>query len=144
MDPIFIVSLSVAGTVTALGVFVIKLLSGGDDQKLQRRLSVAEIECMAPLMVEALIAESVGPVAATGSFASLDGFAFLRTVLRKARWLATGTLRMTDRAICFRFGWTASDTESCAIFPAASFPSRTGRIVVYHSTSPIHSGRGSR
>jgi len=42
MDPIFIVSLSVAGTVTALGVFVIKLLSGGDDQKLQRRLSVAD------------------------------------------------------------------------------------------------------
>ncbi len=39
------------------------------------------------LMLEALIAESVLPIAATGSFGPFDGFGFLRMVRRKVEWI---------------------------------------------------------
>jgi len=39
------------------------------------------------LMIEALIAEAVCPVAATGSFGRMEGYRFLRVVLEKTRWL---------------------------------------------------------
>ena len=50
-------------------------------------LSHAELEVVPWLMVEALIAESVIPIAATGSFARMDGLGFLMMVERKVRWL---------------------------------------------------------
>jgi len=53
----------------------------------QQKLSVAELQAVPWLMIEALIAESLGPIAATGRFAQLDGFAFLLTVARKVRWI---------------------------------------------------------
>ena len=50
-------------------------------------LSKAELRTIAPLMIEALIAESVIPIAATGSFARMEGFGFLLMIQRKVKWL---------------------------------------------------------
>lgn len=54
-----------------------------------RQLSPDEQEALPHLMIEALIAESVLPVAATGSFAHFDGFDFMRMVRRKVQWIQT-------------------------------------------------------
>ncbi|MCC6581574.1 MAG: phosphotransferase [Phycisphaeraceae bacterium] len=50
-------------------------------------ISRAELRCVPWLMVEALIAESVIPIATTGQFARMDGMGFLLMVERKVRWL---------------------------------------------------------
>ena len=46
-----------------------------------------EIEIIPWLMVEAVIAESVVPVAETGCFATIPGYPFLQMVLGKAKWI---------------------------------------------------------
>lgn len=51
-------------------------------------LSRAEIKTVPDLMTEALIAECVIPIAATGSFARMQGLDFLKMVEGKVRWLA--------------------------------------------------------
>jgi hypothetical protein len=38
-------------------------------------------------MCEAMIAEAVLPIAATGSFGRIDGFGFLKMVRRKTDWI---------------------------------------------------------
>jgi homoserine kinase type II len=45
------------------------------------------LEVLPSLMVEALIAEAVLPIAATGSFGRMEGFRFLQMVNRKVHWL---------------------------------------------------------
>ena len=50
-------------------------------------LSRAEIAVIPWLMIEALIAEAVIPIAATGSFSRMAGIGFLLMVRRKVRWL---------------------------------------------------------
>lgn len=45
------------------------------------------MQVIVALMVEALIAEAVTPIAATGMFAGVQGFTFLRMIARKVRWL---------------------------------------------------------
>lgn len=50
-------------------------------------LSHTEIQAIPPLMIEALIAESAIPIANTGSFAGIQGYGFLRMVVRKANWM---------------------------------------------------------
>ena len=50
-------------------------------------LSHAELRVIPWLMIEALIAESVIPIAATGSFARMEGVGFMEMVRRKVRWL---------------------------------------------------------
>jgi homoserine kinase type II len=50
-------------------------------------ISRAELRCIPWLMIEALIAESVIPIATTGSFARMEGMGFLMMVERKVRWL---------------------------------------------------------
>ena len=61
-----------------------RFLRGYDEVML---LSQAEIRTLPPLMVEALIAEAVFPIAATGSFGKVDGVPFLQMVQRKIAWL---------------------------------------------------------
>ncbi len=61
-------------------------------------LSKAELRCIPSLMIEALIAESVIPVAATGSFARLEGMGFLKMVERKVRWLQQHADHLIDAA----------------------------------------------
>jgi homoserine kinase type II len=50
-------------------------------------LSRAELRTLPWLMIEALVAESVIPIAATGSFARMEGVGFLMMIERKVRWL---------------------------------------------------------
>jgi len=50
-------------------------------------VSVAELKAVPYLMCEAMIAEAVLPIAATGSFGRLDGFGFLRMVHKKIKWI---------------------------------------------------------
>jgi Ser/Thr protein kinase RdoA (MazF antagonist) len=50
-------------------------------------ISEGEIRAIPHLMTEALIAEAILPVAATGSFGRIKGYLFLNTVARKVRWL---------------------------------------------------------
>lgn len=50
-------------------------------------LSVAELKVVPYLMCEAMIAEAVLPIAATGSFGRVEGFPVLQMVRRKVRWI---------------------------------------------------------
>jgi homoserine kinase type II len=50
-------------------------------------ISVAELKAVPFLMCEAMIAEAVLPIAATGSFGRLDGFGFLLMVRKKTQWI---------------------------------------------------------
>ncbi|MFA6133558.1 MAG: phosphotransferase [Phycisphaerae bacterium] len=50
-------------------------------------LTAAEIEAIPYLMCEALIAEAVLPIAATGSFGRIEGFSFLQMIDRKVQWI---------------------------------------------------------
>jgi len=67
-----------------------------DEERLRRFLIGYDQECTAlpeqmrvlpALMIEALIAEAVAPIAATGSFGRIEGFRFLKMISRKVRWL---------------------------------------------------------
>ncbi len=49
--------------------------------------SEAELQVIPWLMVEAMVAESVLPIATTGSFGKLEGYGFLQMIERKVRWL---------------------------------------------------------
>jgi homoserine kinase type II len=57
-------------------------------------LSRAELDAFPHLMIEALIAEAVLPIAATGTFGRLEGLAFLRMVQRKAEFLQKNAPRL--------------------------------------------------
>jgi Ser/Thr protein kinase RdoA (MazF antagonist) len=59
----------------------------GYEQRLPEPVSAAEIAALPALMIEALIAESIGPVAASGSFGGIPGEEMLGMVARKAAWL---------------------------------------------------------
>jgi len=50
-------------------------------------VSVAEIKAIPFLMCEAMIAEAVLPIAATGSFGRIEGFPFLQMIDRKVKWI---------------------------------------------------------
>lgn len=59
-------------------------------------LSKAELRAIPYLMMEALIAESVIPIAATGSFARMEGLGFLLMVERKVKWLHANLERLMN------------------------------------------------
>jgi homoserine kinase type II len=61
-------------------------------------LSQAEIQAMPWLMIEALIAEAVFPIAATGNFGRMDGLAFLQMVQRKVVWMQRHADKMVELA----------------------------------------------
>jgi homoserine kinase type II len=50
-------------------------------------ISGEQLRMLPALMIEALIAEAVAPIAATGSFGRLEGFRFLKMICRKVGWL---------------------------------------------------------
>jgi homoserine kinase type II len=50
-------------------------------------VSISELKAVPYLMCEAMIAEAVLPIAATGSFGRFEGFGFLQMILRKVRWI---------------------------------------------------------
>ncbi|MDX1682282.1 MAG: phosphotransferase [Phycisphaeraceae bacterium] len=59
-------------------------------------LSRAELEVSPPLMIEALIAEAVIPIANTGQFATIDGFAFMKMMVRKIQWLRENAEKISN------------------------------------------------
>ncbi len=72
-----------------------RFLRGYDEVML---LSEAEVRVLPWLMIEALIAEAVFPIAATGSFGRMDGMPFLRMVQRKVLWLQKSAKHLNDLA----------------------------------------------
>jgi len=58
-----------------------------------------EQDCIPHLMIEALIAESVLPIAATGSFGRYHGFRFMKMVCRKSAWLAANAERLAENMV---------------------------------------------
>lgn len=59
-------------------------------------ITVAELKAAPYLMCEAMIAEAVLPIAATGSFGRLDGFGFLQMVDRKVKWILANLEELYD------------------------------------------------
>jgi Ser/Thr protein kinase RdoA (MazF antagonist) len=72
-----------------------RFLRGYDEVML---LSQAEIRAVPWLMVEALIAEAVFPIAATGSFGKMEGQAFLQMVQKKVAWMQRSAPRLVELA----------------------------------------------
>jgi homoserine kinase type II len=72
-----------------------RFLRGYDEVML---LSQAEIRTIPLLMTEALIAEAVFPIAATGSFGKVDGMPFLQMVQRKIQWIQKNYDRLVELA----------------------------------------------
>jgi homoserine kinase type II len=73
-----------------------RFLRGYDEVML---LSEAEMRTIPWLMIEALIAEAVFPIAATGQFGRLEGFAFLQMVQRKVYWMQRSADRLVELAM---------------------------------------------
>lgn len=61
-----------------------QFLSGYEEH---RTIEPDQVRVLTALMIEALIAEAVAPIAATGSFGRLEGFRFMKMICRKVRWL---------------------------------------------------------
>ena len=72
-----------------------RFLRGYDEVML---LSQAEIRAMPALMIEALIAEAVFPIAATGQFGRLEGSAFLLMIQRKVKWMQRSMDKLVELA----------------------------------------------
>ena len=60
-------------------------------------ISLAELEAVPYLMVEALIAEAALPIAAHGKFGKIHGAHFLMMVQRKVQWLLGEAPRLTEQ-----------------------------------------------
>jgi Ser/Thr protein kinase RdoA (MazF antagonist) len=72
-----------------------RFLRGYDEVML---LSQAECRAIPWLMIEALIAEAVFPIAATGTFGRVEGLPFLQMVQRKVAWLQKSSERLVEMA----------------------------------------------
>ena len=59
-------------------------------------LTPQEKQAVPWLMIQALIAESVIPVAATGMFSTMNGADFLKMVLRKVRWIESNQTQLIE------------------------------------------------
>lgn len=64
---------------------ITRFLHGYDEMNV---LTHAEIRALPLLMQEALIAQAISPILKRGTFAGLDGFDFLKMLLRKTEWLS--------------------------------------------------------
>ena len=72
-----------------------RFVRGYDDVML---VSQGELSVIPWLMIEALIAEAVFPIAATGTFVRIDGLAFLQMVQRKVYWMQRNAERLVGMA----------------------------------------------
>ncbi len=59
-------------------------------------ISKAEMKAVPLLMCEAMIAEAVLPIAATGSFGRFQGFPFLQMIARKVEWILEHLQELVD------------------------------------------------
>ena len=60
------------------------------------RVSKPELQAVPYLMCEAMIAEAVLPIAATGSFGRIEGFPFLHMIARKIGWILAHRAELVD------------------------------------------------
>lgn len=65
----------------------IRAILRGYHETAERHLADDEVSALPWLMIEALVMESVVPIAATGSFGRIAGSTFLNMVERECRWL---------------------------------------------------------
>ena len=65
----------------------LRTLAAGYDLAAAERISRPELDALPWLIIEALIVESVVPIAATGSFARIPGSVFLAMVERTVKWI---------------------------------------------------------
>jgi homoserine kinase type II len=72
-----------------------RFLRGYDEVNL---LTEAEVRTLPWLMIEALVAEAVFPIAATGHFGRVEGTPFLHMVRRKVRWMQQSADRLVELA----------------------------------------------
>jgi homoserine kinase type II len=70
-----------------------RFLRGYDEVQL---LSEGEVAAIPWLMIEALIAEAVFPIAVTGNFSRIDGVAFLQMVQRKIGWMQRNAPKLVE------------------------------------------------
>ena len=70
-----------------------------DGYRSQAPISDDEQASLPHLMIEALVAESVLPIAATGSFGHYQGFGFMKMVRRKVTWLWDNAERLTTSLV---------------------------------------------
>lgn len=76
---------------------LLAFLSGYDAHDPSLMLSVTEVQALAPLMAEALIAEAFPVIAQTGRFGRWSGLEFLHVVDRKVKWLTTAAEELLAR-----------------------------------------------
>lgn len=76
---------------------LLAFLSGYDSHDPSLMLSVTEVQALAPLMAEALIAEAFPVIAQTGRFGRWSGLEFLQIVSRKVGWLTTAAEELLAR-----------------------------------------------
>jgi hypothetical protein len=92
-----IVSGKIAGRTSTLTVHVEErfqqFIAGYEEVTI---LSQAEIRVIPWLMIEALIAEAVLPIATTGTFGKMEGVPFLNMVRRKLKWMQGNRQRLAD------------------------------------------------
>ncbi len=74
----------------------IKSLLRGYDDATGKSLTKEERLALPWLIVEALIIESIVPIAATGSFARIAGSAFLGMIERKVKWIRPRAVRLFE------------------------------------------------
>ena len=72
-----------------------RFLRGYDEVSL---LTEAEVRTLPWLMIEALIAEAVFPIAATGHFGRVEGAPFLQMVRRKVQWMQKSVDQLVELA----------------------------------------------
>jgi len=75
---------------------VIRCILRGYDEASGSPLSNQERLALPWLMIEALIIESIIPIAVTGSFARIAGSAFLQMIERKVKWIRPRALKMAE------------------------------------------------
>jgi homoserine kinase type II len=80
-----------------LDVSLIESIATGYQAASGRALAQAECQAIPWLMIEAIIAESVYPIAATGTFGSLRGSDFLSVVREKVRWIRRRATSLVER-----------------------------------------------
>lgn len=75
---------------------VMRALAQGYDETCGRPLSPEERAAVPWLIIEALIIESVVPIAATGSFARVAGSAFIRMIEQKVKWIRPRATKLVE------------------------------------------------
>lgn len=81
-----------------LDAAVMRAILRGYDEQAGQPLSQPERAVLPWLMIEALVIESIVPIAATGSFARIPGSSFLQMIERKVKWIRPRAEKLSELA----------------------------------------------